>query len=108
MTTKITPETFPAYRLGMGDRYRRIGKDGILQDEIITVSDTDQTVDRGIWIWVEGRVRHTFERGARVVLVAAAPRCGCGKRFERCWDGCAWPQWAKDASSGRPVAMPGV
>lgn len=74
-------------QLGMGDRFQ-LAQHGA----VVTVAWTDHSVD-GAAVYVrdsagETSVLATFRR---IHVTEHAPRCGCGRRYERCEQGCDWP-----------------
>lgn len=91
-----------AETLRLGDRYRTTE-----HGAVYTVHGDEMTVDGGTLI--EGpqfHYQHTFQPCVRVYIVSRAPKCGCNRSYDRCDQGCAWPQWAEDLIMGRPADVP--
>lgn len=73
--------------LGMGDRFQTSQ-----HGAVVTVAWTDGSVDGSV-VYVREACGSlapmpTFQR---IHVVERAPRCGCGRRFDYCDQGCAWP-----------------
>lgn len=76
-----------ASQLGMGDRFQ------LEQHSApVTVAWTDASSDGSI-LYVRESTGDlaTLPMYRRIHVIEHAPRCGCGRRFENCDQGCVWP-----------------
>ena len=102
--TSWIDQTEYAETLGMGDTYKTTE-----HGAVYTVHGSEMTVDGGTHIEGPGfTLQHDFQPCVRVIIVSRAPKCPCGRRYERCEQECVWPSWAEDLSMGRPTTVPTV
>jgi hypothetical protein len=74
-------------QLGMGDRFQ-LSQHGAVE----TVAWTDGSVDGSVvYVRTGSGDVSVIQTYRRCHVTQYAPRCGCGRRFERCEQGCDWP-----------------
>lgn len=74
-------------QLGMGDRFK-------LEEHaaVVTVAWTDHSTDGSVvYVRDSAGETHVLATYRRCFRVEQAPSCGCGRRYELCDQGCAWP-----------------
>lgn len=74
-------------QLGMGDRFQLVQ-----HGPVTTVAWTDGSADNSV-VYVRDSTGEliTLATYLRINIVERAPRCGCGRRYENCEQGCDWP-----------------
>lgn len=88
-----------AETLGMGDSYRVSNT-----APVHTIQWTNHLTNGAFFFDHAGtdeRASKDYYGTEKVQLVHAAPRCGCGRRFESCENGCPWPKEVENAYFGR-------
>lgn len=73
--------------LGMGDRFQ-LAQHG----PVATVAWTDGSADNSVvYVRESNGDVVTLPTYRRIHVTERAPRCGCGRRFDYCDQGCVWP-----------------
>jgi hypothetical protein len=81
-----------AETLGLGDTYR-LAEHG---ETYGPVWDVGYNQDAHTFVHTSAGLHELWDTH-RVYVQSRAPRCPCGRRFERCEAGCPWPQELLDA-----------
>jgi hypothetical protein len=87
--------------LTMGARYRISHV-----SEVRTIKWVQDMNDGSFYfLHLDGTDSRVYASGVtQVYLVSLAPRCACGRHFERCENECEWPAWLEDVFMGRDKA----